>query len=286
MKQATPILGECIGGDIYAWGDDQLIRLFPHTVDKLYVEWFESVARALIEAGVPVPDVVGTVELSQGTGIIFERIAGPTLGDHLLHEADITDENLARMGRVFAQTHLRLHDVRRVPAVPVGPRKFGPMIDFQAALSSAQQQALLAMLIDLSKGPFAGDCGPCLCHGDYHPLNVMLSPRGPVVIDWENVHLGDPLADVARAMLILDGLPIEQPDLPTDRLPHVARFAQAYLDHYVALFSSKYEADEELVRQRIDAWRPVICAIRLSDKRPHLEPWLLAQIDEALSAPS
>ena len=38
---------------------------------------------------------------------------------------------------------------------------------------------------------------PALCHGDFHPFNVMLSPRGPIVIDWNNAHIGNPLEDVA-----------------------------------------------------------------------------------------
>jgi tRNA A-37 threonylcarbamoyl transferase component Bud32 len=31
-----------------------------------------------------------------------------------------------------------------------------------------------------------------LLHMDLHPENVMLSPRGPVVIDWTNARAGDP----------------------------------------------------------------------------------------------
>ncbi len=41
-----------------------------------------------------------------------------------------------------------------------------------------------------------------LLHLDLHPLNVLLSPTGPVVIDWTNARAGDPALDVALTWVI------------------------------------------------------------------------------------
>lgn len=52
--------------------------------------------------------------------------------------------------------------------------------------------------------------GGSLLHFDLHPDNVLLSPDGPVVIDWTNAHGGDPASDVAMTWVILEtsaGLP-------------------------------------------------------------------------------
>lgn len=52
--------------------------------------------------------------------------------------------------------------------------------------------------------------GGRLVHFDLHPDNVLLGPRGPVLIDWTNAHAGRPEADVALTWLILHtsaGLP-------------------------------------------------------------------------------
>jgi len=40
-------------------------------------------------------------------------------------------------------------------------------------------------------------------HLDLHPLNVMVGPKGPVVIDWTNACLGDPDVDVALAWVLM-----------------------------------------------------------------------------------
>ena len=38
---------------------------------------------------------------------------------------------------------------------------------------------------------------------DLHPLNVIIGPNGPVVIDWTNAGRGDPSVDVALAYLLM-----------------------------------------------------------------------------------
>ena len=47
--------------------------------------------------------------------------------------------------------------------------------------------------------PFEGER---LLHLDFHPDNVLLSQRGPVVIDWTNARAGDPAFDVAMTWVI------------------------------------------------------------------------------------
>ncbi len=44
--------------------------------------------------------------------------------------------------------------------------------------------------------------GAVLLHLDLHPLNVLLSPHGPVVIDWTNARAGEAALDVAMTWVI------------------------------------------------------------------------------------
>jgi aminoglycoside phosphotransferase (APT) family kinase protein len=69
--------------------------------------------------------------------------------------------------------------------------------------------ALLARLHDqlhaipappgIKTAPLAGDR---LVHRDLHPLNVLITPDGPVVIDWANASAGDPAFDVADTWVL------------------------------------------------------------------------------------
>jgi aminoglycoside phosphotransferase (APT) family kinase protein len=52
--------------------------------------------------------------------------------------------------------------------------------------------------------------GAVIIHLDLHPLNVILGPDGPVVIDWSNAARGDGNVDVALTwLLIMAGRPDE-----------------------------------------------------------------------------
>ncbi len=64
--------------------------------------------------------------------------------------------------------------------------------------------ALLARLHDgLHAIPAPSELGDGrLLHMDFHPENVILSPSGPVVIDWANARAGDPALDVALVWVI------------------------------------------------------------------------------------
>jgi tRNA A-37 threonylcarbamoyl transferase component Bud32 len=61
-----------------------------------------------------------------------------------------------------------------------------------------------------------------LLHRDLHPGNVILSPGGPVVIDWTNAAAGDPAVDVALVWVISVGTGI----------PLTDKFARAFVAHF------------------------------------------------------
>ena len=51
----------------------------------------------------------------------------------------------------------------------------------------------------LRVAPLPGDR---VVHRDLHPLNVMMTPDGPMVIDWANASAGDPAFDVADTWIL------------------------------------------------------------------------------------
>jgi aminoglycoside phosphotransferase (APT) family kinase protein len=61
------------------------------------------------------------------------------------------------------------------------------------------------------------DDGGSVLHLDLHPLSVIMSPNGPVVIDWSNAARGDPLTDVAFTYVLLT-----TPEMPAPRALQVA----------------------------------------------------------------
>ncbi|MBC8076170.1 MAG: aminoglycoside phosphotransferase family protein, partial [Chloroflexales bacterium] len=101
--------------------------------------------------------------------------------------------------------------------------------------------------------------GGALCHGDFHPGNLLLARNGPVVIDWENATSGDPAADVARTLLLLRYAHFSQSRgvARAAMRAAVALFGVAYLQHYRRLTG--------VSPAQIAAWQLPVAAVRLSE---------------------
>jgi aminoglycoside phosphotransferase (APT) family kinase protein len=64
---------------------------------------------------------------------------------------------------------------------------------------SGHARTLAALHARLHAIPFEGER---LLHLDFHPDNVLLSSRGPVVVDWTNARAGQPALDLALTWII------------------------------------------------------------------------------------
>ena len=99
----------------------------------------------------------------------------------------------------------RLHGVEMLAALAGKPwraRKYGRMLaGLHDQLHEIEAPAGLRTAF--------GD-GNRVLHLDLHPGNVMLTSRGPVVIDWSNASVGPPGADVAMAYLIMASSDVDQ----------------------------------------------------------------------------
>ncbi|MGP4110890.1 phosphotransferase [Streptomyces sp. 4N509B] len=74
--------------------------------------------------------------------------------------------------------------------------------DLTAEAAGATLARLLASLHQIPP-PRADDPAARVLHLDLHPENVLMTPRGPVVIDWANATQGPPGRDRAVSALIL-----------------------------------------------------------------------------------
>jgi aminoglycoside phosphotransferase (APT) family kinase protein len=94
--------------------------------------------------------------------------------------------------------------------------------------------------------------GDAILHFDLHPDNVMLTARGPVVIDWSNVAIGDPHADVAFSWMLMSTAEPDHVPLP---LRPVLRFIRRNLVR-------GFTADMDGAAQ---SWVARVCERRLAD---------------------
>lgn len=93
----------------------------------------------------------------------------------------------------------------------------------------------------------AGRPGEPIVHLDLHPENVVLTPRGPVVIDWRNARDGLPDLDAAVSALIIAQAAVE----PAHPMRDLARRLLVTFLSYVRE-EPEHELDAAVARRQAD----------------------------------
>ncbi len=97
-----------------------------------------------------------------------------------------------------------------------------------------------------------------LCHGDFNPSNIIITPEGKAyIVDWAHATLGNGGADVARSYLLfyLNG-------------------KEALAEKYLNLYCKK----SDTAKQYVQKWIPIVAASRLvvapESERTFLKKWI------------
>jgi aminoglycoside phosphotransferase (APT) family kinase protein len=167
-----------------------------------------EVPRRLAELGYPVPEAVlleESCDLFGGPYLITERVCGPTMLQAMMARFWNPLHHPARM----AEAHARLHALptENFPA-PAGPFLERHFAEMRAVVLRHNLAGLTPGLDWLEAHQPPPPATPSILHLDFHPLNLIERPDGTlVVIDWTYADLGDPHADVATTLLIVECAP-------------------------------------------------------------------------------
>jgi hypothetical protein len=246
----APALGERLGSgasaEVFEDGPDAVLKLFR----PRYGHVAESEAHrtsAVHEVGIPAPRFLQIVEVENRRGIVLERIKGRTLLEEMM--AGRTDPRSA--GERTAEVQVAMNEMT-------------------ADLPRVSDVADLTGLQD----------GSAVTHLDLHPGNVMMSSRGPVIIDWVNAHLAPVAADVARSIMTIryQGLGLLGADGGLDQ---ERRVRTSVLDGYLDRLSDLRAPPTDL-----DQWRSRTAARLLAAEPRNPDAKQLRQlIDAAKQSP-
>ncbi len=102
--------------------------------------------------------------------------------------------------------------------------------------------------------------GEIICHGDFHPGNVLLSDRGPILIDWTGATRGDLTADFARTRLML-----QVGELPPGVPAAIRALAAVGRRTLWKLYERNYRRASSIRLDLVDRWTIVVAANRLTE---------------------
>ena len=251
--------------EVFGCGPDSVLKLFRAGYSRERAEEEARQTRLASCAGVPVPRIGRIVEVDGRYGIELERISGPLLVEHACSDPGRIPDLVHRMARCHQAIHAAPSD-DRLPDMRV---RLLERIRTAGALSAASRARAVERLGVL---PWENR----LCHGDFHPGNLIVTAHGLVVIDWADAAAGPPEADVARSVLIMSLACGEASSVPQSGRKLIERFSRAYV--------AAYCGQTGRARSQVEAWMPVVAAARLCERVRGEKQALLQIIADGLPA--
>ncbi len=236
VPQTAPMRGG--SAQVIPWHGNRVLKLFDRgfPAEAIRAEFLNAQAAAAL--GIDTPRAEEIVRINDREGIVFERRAGVTLYDVLVSGA----KELEALVDVFFALQRSIH-VQPCSAFPGMVERLRRNIRCASDVPDTSRSLALQLLetCDTSVG---------LCHGDFHPLNVLLTPAGAVVIDWLDASQGHPAADMARTLLLLE----------FGRAGHGDEVVRAAF-----LRAYRRRCEEVFPREVIDTWRLPVLIARLAE---------------------
>jgi aminoglycoside phosphotransferase (APT) family kinase protein len=236
---ATKGLGACLarGGsaEVFALSEARVLKLFRLGIPPVVAEREADYAMRARAAGLPLPIVFGLETWGDRHGVVFERVAGPTI----LRVISTNTAQAGVLGSLLAELNARVHELSG-SGFPSRKEQLAMAIARAPGIDQAHRASALATLSRLPDEE-------TLCHGELHPGNVILAEHGPVIVDWKGASRGSSLSDVARVVLA-----IKAGEAKDDPVPDAARSA------VLASFLRRYREIRPFAAGDLNAWLPIM----------------------------
>ncbi|MCL2197822.1 MAG: phosphotransferase [Defluviitaleaceae bacterium] len=199
--------------------------------------------RFAVNAGLPVPAVFGVRHINDNmVALDMEYIIGKPLMQQKM-DADERKNAIETLVKLQCAIH-------RVEAIgqPKQADRIAQKIKNTPHIFATEKSRLLESL-----GRPATDCNS-LCHGDFHPLNIIYDGDKHWIIDWVDATAGNPLADACRTYLLF----------------------KQFITRQAGIYLSAFCKEANVKSEDVLSWLPVLAAARLDENvDDNARLWLL-----------
>ncbi len=246
MKLSEPIAEGRIA-EIYPWEDGKVVKLAHDWVPPLWLDYEYHISKIVHATGLNVPEPFEQVLVDGRSGIVYQRVDGPTM----LAQMGTAPHKIRRYGRMLGELHAEMHTKPGATDLPDLHARLEGKI---CAAKEVPDPISKAALVQLTVLP----TGDRLLHGDFHPDNVVMAASGPVAIDWSDAARGHPLGDVARTWVLsqVGGIPQNG----------VLRLIISFLRNiFLQTYLRTYFQHAPYKRAELDAWLLPVAVARLEE---------------------
>jgi aminoglycoside phosphotransferase (APT) family kinase protein len=247
-----------------------ILRMLGPGTDPSRVLRERAVQNAVAALGYPAPRVVHATTDTTALGgafLVMERVPGRVLPEaRLMGMSAVLVEWQHRLHALEAEAVLKALDAE----TPRGraPGTFaGHLADLDGRTRAPGLEGLRPICRWLIEHHPAAEARQVICHGDLHPLNILVDGgRVTGVLDWPNAIVADAAYDVAATRVILAYAPVDLAGLPV-AARWLARGARRLMVHR---YVSGYRARKALDARALSYYEVAACMralVRVAETR-------------------
>ena len=130
-------------------------------------------------------------------GLLVDWVEGESMAESLSFDS-------------LLKTMIRIHNID-TQRIPVAPFNFTARVDHYWMLLKPEHKVepYVSIYQRWRSAPSLADVGHTLCHFDLAGYNMVKTPEGNRVIDWEYAVIGDPRLDLALSIDVMEQKPLE-----------------------------------------------------------------------------
>ncbi len=222
---------------VYEWEEGKVLKLFNKDYPGKSIENEFHNAMAIREMNFKKPKAYEIISYKERKGIIYDRIEGESLLEWVMKTGDLQEcaRCMAKLHKAIIQNKIS----------NVANYKDFLKYHIKNILLTLEKQDEFLQMIDKLPG------GNVLCHGDFHPGNILISEGHGYVIDFMNVCHGNSLYDIARTVFLIAYTPV-----PPEASNHDT------LLYFKKTLSDLYLIQMNVTREMIQDYLSVIIAVR------------------------
>lgn len=206
--------------EIYELDKDKVIRVLRNINDEEHLKLEMSIMNSLKEKGKNVPKVYEYLKIEGRPSIIIERLYGDSMLDGIRKKPLQLLKQAEKLGKLHIEVAA---SAVGLDVVSINDRA-AHLIPTSKKLDHEHEKFVLDILSELPRG---ND----ICHGDFHPGNIIITRGQYYVIDWFGVTSGEKLSDIAHTYLLLRNTP---------QIPGINSFQNFVIGCSGSIISSRY----------------------------------------------
>lgn len=248
-KASLPKISAGRTATIYKYTGDRVLKHYRSSFPRKAIEEEFAIGSWLDSVLADIPHTYELKDVGDSLGIVFEYIEGKPM----LQKLAANPWKLFLYAKQMARLHWKIHStpITVTNEIPSLKESLLKKVSRASLLNEPEKSTIISHLSLLKEGD-------SVCHGDFHPDNIIVSNGRHVTIDWLTARIGNPIADVAQTWLLLSmgTLPEKKTAFEVFLARHLRDlFCRSYLDEYKRL--SNFDWKE------LEHWKLPVAAARL-----------------------